>query len=1222
MSTDAPQPARDADDSDTLAPTLARPAGSAPSFGSLDLMFAPTTHDGEVGTFARYRVLKKLGQGGMGAVYLGYDAALDRKVALKVMLPALAADPDSRERFLREARSAAKVKSDHTVVIYEVGQERGIPFIAMEYLLGMPLDQYLHTKGDVPLLHAMRVGREIALGLVAVHELGLVHRDIKPANVWLEAPKGRAKLLDFGLARSTDDTIQLTGTGMVVGTVAYMSPEQGRGEKVDHRSDLFSLGVMLYRLTTGKMPFNGTSAMALLTSLAIDTPAPPRQLNPNIPPKLDAVITRLLAKKPADRFQNALDAADALLDATRADPTAEHAPLVAVPLVVGAQTQSVWEGIEISESVAVPLADRDTAEDEDESSVAPRPARPKPSKLPLVAAVGALVLAVVAVGAVLAWPKKKPDVAQVDPGQTVPPERPQPKANADADRRGAGWVLSQGGFVTVAVKGERFDLRKGDLLPPAAFAIEGIDLAGIKTVSNDDLKQLPELKSLVELDLSGTGVTDAGLSHLGRCTNLRWLSLARTDIHDAGVAELKPCKNLVYLDLSFTPQKLTIEAFNAMSGCDKLEVFDLRGASIGVQGHGHINRTRPALNTNPHGQVINLVRALGGSVKYNEPGGPYGGADLTHVTLNTTDKPREQVAAVLVALARCRGVSELELTGPNVIDGDLLAFKRFRDLKRLDLSGTGAADAGALSFRNCTRLEALRLQNTKVADAALSEFVFGPLVLLDVRGTGTTAAKVAELQKALPKCKIEWEAADRKVAEWVISVGGMVRVNGAASFVTDAARLPKEAFRLTTVHLSDNPVTDADLVRLRDCPDVTGVYLINCPAVTDAGLAHLGRDTLTDLWLNWCSRVTDTGLAYFKGCKRLTSLGVFRCAVTDAGLAHFNGCTTLENLNVGYCPKVTDAGLANFRGSAAVEYLQLEGCAGVTDAGLANFKDSRGLLALTLSGCPKVTDAGLALFKECKGLKKVFLRNTAVTDASLAHLAGNTFEELDLRGTKVTAAKVAELRKTLPKCKIEWEVPEANDRANAEWVIAAGGSAYVNGGFTVIRNVAELPKEPFALTGFAFANADIDDAALARFKGSRGFKTLSLGATKVTDAGLAHFAGNKGLTHLWLGGTATSDAGLAHFAECKEFNTVDVEGTKVGDAGVAALKDCKKLLVLRLIGTQVSDDGLAALTGTDELRSLEVQKTKVTAQGAAEFAKRNPQCKIVHDGGTIEPTKK
>jgi serine/threonine protein kinase len=322
-------------------------------------LFGPPKHAGELGTFGRYRVLQKLGQGGMGADYLGYDEALDRKVALKVMLQRAAADSAARARFLREARSAAKVKSDHVVTIFDVGELNDVPFIAMEYLLGAPLDAYLKQKGELPVGQAVRVARETALGLAAAHELGYVHRDIKPANLWLEAPKGRVKLLDFGLARAATDDTNLTGSGAVMGTPAYMSPEQARAKPVDGRSDLFSVGVLLYRLLTGKLPFDGDTTIALLTALAVDTPDAPRALNPAVPPELDALVMKLLCKDPAGRYQTAGELAAALLaiEQGRAAVSQPQAVAVSMPvMVVAAQTQNVWEGIDDSASYAVPLA--------------------------------------------------------------------------------------------------------------------------------------------------------------------------------------------------------------------------------------------------------------------------------------------------------------------------------------------------------------------------------------------------------------------------------------------------------------------------------------------------------------------------------------------------------------------------------------------------------------------------------------------------------------------------------------------------------------------------------------------------------------------------------------------------------------------------------------------------------------------------------------------------
>lgn len=259
---------------------------------------------------AQYRILKVLGEGGMGLVYKGWDVHLRRAVALKVLRPEVATDATARSRFIREARAAAAVQHDNVVTIHQVGEHNGVPFIAMQYLLGTTLDRYLASRNKIPLdpLQAMRIGREIADGLAAAHALGLTHRDIKPSNVWLEAPKGRVKLLDFGIAklnRPETDIPGLTEPGIVMGTPAYMSPEQARGWPIDSRADLFSLGAVLYQLCTGVTPFARATAIETLTALATDAPVPITDHNPTVPTALAALVEQMLAKAPDARPQTA-----------------------------------------------------------------------------------------------------------------------------------------------------------------------------------------------------------------------------------------------------------------------------------------------------------------------------------------------------------------------------------------------------------------------------------------------------------------------------------------------------------------------------------------------------------------------------------------------------------------------------------------------------------------------------------------------------------------------------------------------------------------------------------------------------------------------------------------------------------------------------------------------------------------------------------------------------
>jgi formylglycine-generating enzyme required for sulfatase activity/WD40 repeat protein/tetratricopeptide (TPR) repeat protein/tRNA A-37 threonylcarbamoyl transferase component Bud32 len=283
-----------------------------------------TTHDAQLEgpSVGGYRILRELGQGGMGMMYEAEDIKLERRVSLKVMKPELARDPRHRERFLREACTAASVESPFICPIYEVGEHDGIPFIAMPFLQGEPLDAHWQKSQRLPIEEVVRIGREVAEGLIAAHEAGLVHRDIKPSKIWLEAQASgppRAVILDFGLARVQADNEQISQSGVIVGTPAYMSPEQARGDKnVDARTDLFSLGCILYALCTGEPPFKGKQMMDVLVALATQEPTPPHTIAATIPLPLSELILRLLAKDPDDRPGTAHAVSDALTAIERA----------------------------------------------------------------------------------------------------------------------------------------------------------------------------------------------------------------------------------------------------------------------------------------------------------------------------------------------------------------------------------------------------------------------------------------------------------------------------------------------------------------------------------------------------------------------------------------------------------------------------------------------------------------------------------------------------------------------------------------------------------------------------------------------------------------------------------------------------------------------------------------------------------------------------------------
>jgi serine/threonine-protein kinase len=279
-----------------------------------------------------YRVDQKLGEGGMGAVYRAHDTRLDRQVALKVIRPELSATPDFVKRFEREARVVAKFAHPSWVQVYATGEDQGLLYMALEFVEGRELAKVLRERGTLDVPFAARLVREILGGLEKAHELGIVHRDLKPANVMVVGRPGdeRVKILDLGIAKLREGaTDQLTAPGMVLGTLAYMSPEQASGDDIDGRSDLYSVGIMLYELLTSAVPFSGRTPTELITQHITARPKPLRERRADLSAEIEAVVLKALEKQPRDRFADARSFANALEPFTRVLATP------AVPVVSG-----------------------------------------------------------------------------------------------------------------------------------------------------------------------------------------------------------------------------------------------------------------------------------------------------------------------------------------------------------------------------------------------------------------------------------------------------------------------------------------------------------------------------------------------------------------------------------------------------------------------------------------------------------------------------------------------------------------------------------------------------------------------------------------------------------------------------------------------------------------------------------------------------------------------
>jgi hypothetical protein len=653
---------------------------------------------GELGRLGQYRVLKVLGRGGMGVVFQAEDVRLKRMVALKVIRPEVADKPGVRERFLREAQAAAALEHQNIVPVYQVDEADGVPFLAMPWLKGMSLEERLRQTGPFTAAQVVRLGQQVARGLAAAHEAGLVHRDIKPANLWLEgepgalATEGRIKILDFGLAAGAGGDPGLTQSGTILGTLSYMAPEQARGHKVSPRSDLFSLGVVLYRLCTGHLPFQGDNALEVVAALALSDPTPVEQFDPAVPPALAALVMQLLAKDPNQRPASAREVADRLeaigrqLATPAPPPEALPAPArrrwragavaavgLATLLPLGYLRGGAVVRYATNRGVLVVQVDDPTVEVaiKQGGAVVRDPSTQR--EFVLTAGAGEVEVFEKASGLKLATRKftltrggRETLVVQLEGGKR--PAR-------DADRRAAEWVLSIGGRVVIRARDREREIGPGKRLPAGPFQLVQIDLRENDKVSDAGLRRLRGLSGLTHLHLGCTPVSDAGLAHLAGLSSLTMLWLGGTQVGDAGLVHL--------------------------AGMSRLMLLCLFKTRVSDAGLARLER-------------LSNLRTLW----------------LGHTLVGDAG-----LAAHLEGLSR---LTALGLNGTQVSDAGLAHLEGLSDLTWLDLRGMRIGDPGLAKLHALTRLRDL-----------------------DLAGSPVSAAGIAAARKALPQCRIHGELAAR-----------------------------------------------------------------------------------------------------------------------------------------------------------------------------------------------------------------------------------------------------------------------------------------------------------------------------------------------------------------------------------------------------------------------------------------------------------------------------
>jgi hypothetical protein len=732
------------------------------------------------------------------------------------MRPELAERGATRERFQREGRAAAAVEHDHIVPVYQVGEADGTPFLAMPLLAGETLEDRL-ARGPVPMAEQLTIARQVADGLAAAHAAGLIHRDIKPSNVWLEAnPDGsfkRVRLLDFGLARSAREDGQLTGTGTVMGTPAYMAPEQARDSaKVDHRADLFSLGGVLYRMATGQPAFAGSDVFTLLTSIATTTPPAPHLVNPAVPRRLSDLIVRLLAKEAKDRPASAADVARELA-AVAADPGPPTrrprrgrlvAAAVLLALIGGGAAlygKQVVRVVTNKGELVVTVDDPDVEVVVKQGGVEIRDtAKGRERTYVLTAGDGEVEFRDRDGGATGLTKKFRitrggRDAVTVATGELAA-NKVGRRPVAATDRAAAEWVLRHGGLCSVEVSagGRRQTVRAGEPLPDGPFELRQFHLSDGPGMGEDDVRKIQGLGALEEARFTKCGPSDnavaAMLRVLPALTRLHLQESGTTNETVARIANAGPGR---LTELSLRDNRGVTDAGAARLGAlRRLRVLDLTGTAVTAAGVKALAAALPGCRiASDHGAV-----------------GPSGLAD-----------PERRVAEWVLG----KGGSVAVLAG-----GKRGEVKKATDLpagpfavRGVDLQGE-VTDADLENLRGAARLFHLFLHDVPVTDAGLARLAAMPglawLHTLTLRGLPVSDAGLAHLPR-FPRLR-------------------SLTIRQCAG-LTDAglAHLPRVS-RLSYLSATHTPFTDAGLVHLAECK------LLSVLNVAETGVTVAGVKTL------------------------------------------------------------------------------------------------------------------------------------------------------------------------------------------------------------------------------------------------------------------------------------------------------------------------------------------------------------------------------------------
>ena len=1031
---------------------------------------SPSTKPGSLGQMGHYEVLEILGHGAFGIVLKAFDEKLHRIVAIKVMSPELASTSPPRKRFLREARASAAIRHENVVAVHAV-EEQPIPYMVMEYIPGLTLHRALEEHGPLDVADVLRIGQQIANGLAAAHAQGLIHRDIKPANILLEnGLTGRVKISDFGLARAADDA-SLTQSGTIAGTPMYMSPEQATTGQIDQRSDLFSLGSVMYVMVSGRPPFRAPTTLAVLRRVVEDTPRPIPEIIANVPSWLCAIITKLHAKQPADRFATASEVGELLgrcladLQANRPiqlpvelmpAPAPIAAPIPVEPVVVQRDVpkphrretdhQRRWPtiaaillllfvGLGLSEATGVTQLTSTVIRlttgsgilvietDDPEIKVTidgelvqiqgagVEQLSLKPGKYQVAAVKDGTPispqLVTIARGGKEVVRVTMEGIAGVDTSVRRDPTR-DVQATADPDRRAAEWVLMIGGRIAIKANGrEHLPTALSDL-PTGRFELTGVTLAENQHLSNAGLTVFENCRNLESLDLQSTAVSDQGLNRFRNCPKLKVLNLGWCPkISDAGLVAFKNCKLIKELTIQGQGDQVTDAGLANFHHCQQLTSLFLQG--IHVSDAGLANFRNCSQLQSLYLQSPNISDA---GLEYFQ-----NCTELTALGLHGT--PVQDTG--LAHFRNCKKLTTLSLESPHITDAGLKHFDASPDLTWVTVKCARVSDAGLAMFQGCPNLKSLVLDGTQVSDARLPQLAaLTNLTQLSLARTNVTETAIQTFSTSMPRCRVIWDGGVIEPRSPILSakplIAGLLKA-GVGFDVIDPSQTRR--WKLASI----DELAAGDLVEgLR----------INGTAVADPANVELLKRFPAEIW----RKEVEYRVIYLNGpfsperLQVILAIPAFQSAnslflegggasmpeSTFADLVRFTEIGSLAIAGTSVSDKVLKTTIAAM---PRLKWLALDRTK-VTNSGLVILRD-RPLRELQLQSCVQIDDTAADHVAAIPTLEFLLLNGTSITDAGLAKLSTLTkLKSLNVFGTKVTEEGVKKLAAAIPQCQIHW----------------------------------------------------------------------------------------------------------------------------------------------------------------------------------------------------------